>query len=439
MSTPTTSELNADIYLARIVEKKIAAYNGQMPEYERRTLARNLGELIEQVKEYGFRKGEVVVAANIPHTSKAAAVNALGNYCLLADTKSRRTTRPRLSAYPKNYLLLARAAANLLKIPSHEAIIKLTEGSNAFGVHDEIDQELFSPAEATCDLLRSKLAVIVERHKLKEYFRQAYEVSAAFGEDIFENETTWGQDCFKHPSTSCWPGVYLGTVSRSSVSARLSIEGFDSEFEGCVHTVEQVFLSLGWKQAGWIVGYLEYLPGLAVQSFGCDGHAPSFDLHCAGETFTQGTVGKIRFHINDKASIKVPDGCDGNWPFRLRSRKRFQVITPQVLAETFLGSPIIDTPNQTFCSNIDTSAVLSPPDSLLALIEAELLGRHCPFRRHPNFLEELEKDVVLLTTSFREWRRTQLDAAKNDHLATLHTATQELDALRTVPLSSMQK
>lgn len=441
MPNPSTPSVKAGIYLASVAEKKIHEYEGQMPEYERITLARNLGELIQQAKACGVPKGAVVIAANIPHLSKAAAVNALGNYCLLTETKSKRTARPRLRARPKNYLLLALAVADLLKIPSHEAIVKLTEGSNAFSGHDEIDEALFSPAEATWRLLRAKLAVIAERHKLKDYFRQAYEVSATYGEDILASAASWDQDTAKDRSTSCWPTVYLGAVIRSSVSARFSIEGIDREVGGNVHAVEQVFLTLGWNPSGWIVAYLEFLPGLAVQSFEGDDHAPSFDFRCSGESFTQGMIGKVRFTIDKGASIKVPDGNDGNWPYRLRSRKRFERLTPQLLAATFLGCRLIETPNQTLCQDIDTSAVLSPPASPLALIEAALmLRRSGPFEsQHPHFLDELEKDVVLLTTSFREWRRTQRALASQDHATALAAAAQELEALRATPPDGGEK
>uniref|UniRef100_A0A1I7YAQ3 Glyoxalase n=1 Tax=Steinernema glaseri TaxID=37863 RepID=A0A1I7YAQ3_9BILA len=36
---------------------------------------------------------------------------------------------------------------------------------------------------------------------------------------------------------------------------------------GTVHAIEQVYLTLGWDPDGRVIGYLEFLPGLAVQSY----------------------------------------------------------------------------------------------------------------------------------------------------------------------------
>lgn len=419
------------MYLATIAEKKINAYKGVMPQSEQNTLAVNLGELLTQAKDQGIQKGRIVIAAGVPHRPEAP-VNALNSYCVLPETKSRRTAKPRLCAHPQNYLRLALAAANLMGMARHDAVIKLTEGSNSFSAQDKIDEEIFSPVHSVWRLLKARIAVIAERHQLKQYFRDAYKVSAAYGENILRPDC-WEQDLtVPGRSVSYWPSVYLGAVVRSSASAHFNIKESVAKVAGHVHAIEQVFLTLGWHPAGWIVGYLECLPGLAVQSYEREDHHPLFDLHCSGETFTHGAVGDVRFTINNGGSIRVPDGCRGDWPYRLRSRNRFELLTPQQLAATLLDGRLIQTPNQSLSQEIDTTAVLSPPDSPLALVEAQLLGRdpNWPSRNVPCFLDKLEEDIVFLKTSFQEWRRTQLETARTDHHAALTSAMNALENLR---------
>ena len=430
MATSAESLMRNSAYLAAVAEKKIKEYSGVMPLYEKRTLAQNLGELLVQAKEQGVQKSDIVVKSGLRHNPDAP-VNALGEYCLLPKGKSRRTKAPRLCAHPRPYLRLALAAAELMEMAPHDAIIRLTEGSNAFSAQDAIDEELFSPAQAVWRLLKAKLAVIAERHQLKQFFRDAYAVSAVYDEDIFKPKT-WEQDTISRLSASYWPTVYLCTIIRSSASARLTVENTDVEVGGQVHAVEQVFLTLGWYASGWIVGYLEYLPGLAVQSIELEDRSALFDLHVSGETFTRGGIGGIRFTIDDEGAIKVPDGALGDWPYRTRSRKRFESLTPQRLASTFVETTLIPTPNQVLSKDIDTSAVLSPPDSPLAMLEAQLLGRQRNWlnREIPCFLDALEKDIVLLKTSFQEWRQSCRETAKNDHFAALAAATEELEGLR---------
>lgn len=428
MATSAESLMRNSAYLATVVERKIIEYSGVMPLYEKRTLAQNLGELLVQAKEQGVKKSDIVVKSGLRHNPDAP-VNALGEYCLLPKAKSRRTKDPRLCAHPRPYLRLALAAAKLMEMAPHDAIIRLTEGSNAFSAQDTIDEELFSPAQAVWRLLKAKLAVIAERHQLKQFFREACAVSAVYNENIFKPDT-WEQDSIGL-SASYWPTAYLCAVIRSSASARLTVDNADVEVGGQVHAVEQVFLTLGWHASGWIVGYLECLPGLAVQSIELENRSPLFDLHVSGETFTKGRIGDISFVIDHGGSIKVPDGTSGNWPYRLRSRKRFESLTPQRLASTFIETTLISTPNQALSEDIDTSAVLSPPDSPLAMLEAQLLDRqgHWLNREIPCFLDVLEKDIVLLKTSFQEWRQSCRETAKNDHFAALAAATEELDGL----------
>jgi hypothetical protein len=281
--THTASILKNVMYLATIAEKKINAYKGVMPLSEQNTLALNLGELLELAKERGIRKGDIVVASGVPHRAEAP-VNALNSYCVLPKTKSRRVAaKARLCAHPQNYLRLALAAAELMGMARQDAIIKLTEGSNSFSAQNKIDEEIFSPAQAVWRLLKAKIAVIVERHQLKQYFREAYKVSAVYGESILcppcweQNKLTYGR------STSYWPRVYLGAVIRSSASARFNINESVTEVGGQVHAIEQVYLTLGWNSSGWIVGYLECLPGLAVQSFEREDHNQGIEAQWNGK------------------------------------------------------------------------------------------------------------------------------------------------------------
>lgn len=429
MATTAESLMRNSVYLAAVAERKINEYSGVMPLSERRTLAQNLGELLVQAKEQGVKKGDIVVKSGLPH-NPGAPVNALGDYCLLPKPRSRRTSPPRLCAHPQPYLSLARATAELMEIAPHDVIIRLTEGSNAFSPQGAIDEKLFSPAQAVWRLLKAKLAVIAERHQLKQFFRDAYAVSAVYAENFFKPDT-WEQDPLGL-SASYWPTVYLCAVIRSSASARLTVDNADVDVGGQVHAVEQVFLTLGWHASGWIIGYLEFLPGLAVQSIELENRSPLFDLHVSGETFTKGGIDDISFVVDDGGAIKVPDGTSGDWPYRLRSRKRFESLTPQRLASTFIETTLISTPNQALSEDIDTSAVLSPPDSPLAMLEAQLLDRqgHWPNREIPCFLDALENDIVLLKTSFQEWRQSCRETAKNDHFAGLAAATEELEGLR---------
>lgn len=429
MASSAESLLKNSMYLAASAEKKIKAYSGVMPLYEKNTLALNLGELLTQAKERGIPKGDVVVKSGLPHNRDAPA-NALNNYCILPKTKSKRMKEARLCAHPHPYLRLALAAAELMEMAPHDAIIRLTEGSNAFTAQDRIDEDLFFPAQAVWRLLKAKLSVIAERHQLKQFFQDAYEVSAVYDENI-AMPGSWEQDSIG-PSASYWPSVYLCAVVRSSASARFTAIEAYPEVGGHVHAIEQVFLTLGWHPAGWIVGYLEYLPGLAVQSFELENHKALFDLHVSGETFTDDRIGDCSFKIDNGGSIRVPDGTSGEWPFRLNSRKRFEFLTPQKLASTFVECPLIRTPNQTLGEYIDTSAVLSPPGSPLAKLEAQLLDREGSWsnRKIPYFLDALEQDIVVLKSSFQEWRRNCLEAAKNDHFAALAAANVELNHLR---------
>jgi hypothetical protein len=286
-------------------------------------------------------------------------------------------------------------------------------------------------------LLKARIAVIAERHQLKQFFRDAYEVSAVYGEDILR-PGCWEQEKVLGQSASYWPTAYLGAVVRSSASARFNIEESATEVGGQVHAIEKVFLTLGWHLSGWIVGYLECLPGLAVQSFEREDHTPLFDLRCSGETFTRGAIGDVSFTIDNGGSISVPDSGQGDWPYRVRSRKRFELLTPQQLASTLLDGWLMETPNQSLSRKIDTTAVLSPPNSPLAVMEAQLLGREpsWPTRNVPCFLDKLEEDIAFLKTSFQEWRKVQLETAREDHLAALTTATLELEHLRSTTRQS---
>ncbi|MHC8405688.1 hypothetical protein [Pseudomonas sp. TMB3-21] len=419
----------SDVYLATTIEKKIGSYRKHMPETERQTFARNLGTLLTSAKSSGIKKSAIVVASGVPHFPEAPA-NSLNAYCILSDGKSKRAAKTRLCASPAPYLKLALAAANLMNMARHDAILKLTEGSNYFSAEDEIDESAFSPAQAVWELLKAKLAVIVERHQLKQYFREAYSVSASFGESLF-NSGVWEQDTSCSPSTSYWPSVYLFTISHSSARARCTIVETKSDIEGVVHSVESVFLTLGWNPKGWVVGYLEILPGLAVQSYERGDHTPLYNFRCSGETLTEGRVRGISFSIENGGFIKVSDS-PGNWPYRLRSRVRFESLSPRNLASTLLESQVIYTTDAIVVPEIDTASVLSPPDSPLALLEAQLYRRPptWPKRSTQYFLDKLEEEIIDMTSSFREWRKSQSDLARRDYFSELEAATLELNSLK---------
>ena len=407
-------------------------YTGRLPESERVVLARNLNELLQEAKASGVPKGSVVLDAGIPCSSPEAASNALSKYCL--QTGHRRTSPIKLSADPKKYLALALSAAKLTKKPSYEAVLKLAEGSNAFGRHQQIDEAQFLPADTVWQLLRMKLAEIVKRHSLKDYFREVHEVRARYKEHLFRDED-WQQDCFSGDSTSGWPFAFLGIIVRSSAPARLEVEGVKGEVNGIVQVVEGVRLLLGWED-GTVFAYFEFHPGIAVQSFEYGDHAPVFEFpwfnfHSQVETYTKGCLKNLKFQLENGASFRRPLESK-DWPYRLRSHTRFEPLDPQLLASTFLDCKLMDTQEQVLDKYLDTSAVVSPANSSLALIEAQLLNRKSGLgSQGPSFLDKLEEDIVMLTKSFRAWRNKQLEKARNDHLSALAEMEQKLNGLPT--------
>ena len=417
-------------YLALIIEKKINEHKRAMPLYERKTLARNLGVMLTAAKAQKVTKNSIVIESGIPHYADAP-VNSLSAFCILPNNKNKRAAEPRLCAHPQNYLKLALAIAKLVGMARPRAIGQLTEGSNLFSATAKIDEEQFPPVQAVWELLKAELAIIVERHQLKQFFLDAYSVRASYNENLM-SPGSWEQDRMLAPSTSYWPWVYLCAVSRSSEPALLTLKENEKVVNGTVHAIEQVYLTLGWDPGGWVVGYLEFLPGLAVQSYERGDSKPLYDFHCSGDTFTQGRVGNLSFEIANGASIKIPGSGSGDWPYRLRSRVRFERLTLQQLAGALLESNFFPTPDPSLVPGIDTSTVMSRPDSLLAVMEAQLLGRKMswPNKLGLSFLEELEQNILRLTGSYREWRQVQRNSAKHDYLARLAAATTELERLK---------
>ncbi|EKM98224.1 MULTISPECIES: hypothetical protein [unclassified Acidocella] len=435
---PVSETRSANIYLARLVNEQILAYKGVLPQYERNTLARNLAEIIGRAKaeKKNFKKGDIVIKAGVrPGTSDAGAVNALNSYCLLPEYKSKRKAKARLHAHPLNYLKLALSAAELAGWPRHKAIMMLTEGSNAFSGRSEIDMVKFTPAEAVWQLLRAKLAVLVEspKYRLREFFRSAQELSAVHGYDLTRNITGWQQEEFGDRSTSHWPTVCLTTIIRSSASARLLFEGADREVNGEVIGAEEACLTLGWDLADKIVGYMEFWPCLAVRPLAWHPEAPWVDFGTIDKVPHEGRFEKGRFRLVEGATVEMPPGTDGNtWPYRLRSHARFEPITPALLAETFIDCQVLQTGWHKLNSNLDTSEVMSPASSPLAWMEAELLGRETLSfgTREKGFLEELESNVERFVSSFREWRDKATRNATQDHQTIMLKMMAELDALR---------
>lgn len=430
MKSQASSFQEESAYLALIIEKKINEFRGVMPRYESKTLARNLGRLLTTAKEQKVTKSAIVIESGIPHNADAP-VNALNAFCILPDGKSRRLAEPRLCAHPQNYLKLALATAKLAGMMRSSVISQLTEGSNLFSATARVDDEQLPPVQAVWELLKTELAIIVERHQLKQFFKDAYSMWASYGENIL-NPESWEQDKVLSPSTSYWPWAYLCAISRDSKPARLTLNENKKVVSGTVHAIEQVYLTLGWDPDGWVVGYLEFLPGLAVQSYERGDSKLLYDFHCSGETLTQGSIKNMSFEVSDGASIQIPRSGSGDWPFRLRSRIRFERLTLQQLASALLESSFFPTPDPSLVPGIDTSAVMSPPDSLLAVMEAQLLGRKMPWpnKSRFSFLEELEKNILRMTGSFREWRQVQKNLATQDYLARLAAATTELESLK---------
>jgi hypothetical protein len=417
------------MYLASAVEKKIIEHKGILPRSEQTTLARNLGALLTSAKKMGIKKSDIVLDSGIP-CNKYAPVNVLNSYCILSEEKDKRKSKARLCAHPKNYLKLALTASRLMGIAPQDAILRLTEGSNSFGADGEIDEEIFAPAKAVWKLLASKLAVIVERQKLKDFFREAYDCYASYDEDIFESET-WKQDKLLSPSTSYWPSVYLCAVSRNSKPALFKTDYSDEKTRGTMHAIEQVYLTLGWDPDGWVVGYFEVLPGVALESHGFKDKKILFDFHCSGDTFTRGYICGVHYEIENEEFLVISDSAK-NWPYRLRSRVRFERLSPHQVAQILLDSEWLRTPDPNLVPGIDTTAVMSPPKSPLAMMEAQLIGRKAEFpnREITYFLEEFESKIVLLKKSFRTWRNTQQESARRDYIAELEKSAEELALLR---------
>ena len=430
MKSKASSSQKENSYVALIIEKKINEFRGVMPRYESKTLARNLGRLLTTAKEQKITKSAIVIESRIPHNADAP-VNALNAFCILPDGKSRRLAEPRLCAHPQNYLKLALAAAKLAGMMRSSVISQLTEGSNLFSATARVDDEQLPPVQAVWELLKTELAVIIERHQLKQFFKDAYSMWASYDENIL-NPESWEQDKVLSPSTSYWPWAYLCAISHDSKPARLTLNENKKVVSGTVHAIEQVYLTLGWDPDGWVVGYLEFLPGLALQSYERGDSKTLYDFHCSGETFTQGSIENVSFEVSEGASIQIPGSGSGDWPFRLRSRIRFERLTLQQLASALLESSYFPTPDPSLVPGIDTSAVMSPPDSLLAVMEAQLLRRKMPWPNKSgfSFLEELEKNILRMTESFREWRQVQKNLAAQDYLARLAAATTELENLK---------
>jgi hypothetical protein len=439
VKSQATSAQGESAYHALLIEKKINAFRGVMPRYESKTLARNLGAILTTAKKWKVTKSAIVIESNIPHNADAP-VNALNAFCILPDGKTRRLAEPRLCSHPKNYLKLALAAAKLAGMTRSLVITQLTEGSNLFSSATSVGEEKLPPLQAVWELLKTELAIIVERHQLKQYFKDAYSVGASYGENILEPES-WEQDKVFSPSTSYWPWAYLCAISRDSKPARLTLKEDSKVVNGTVHAIEQVYLTLGWDPDGRVVGYLEFLPGLAVQSYERGDSKSLYDFHCSGETFQKGCIRNVNFEVLDGASIQIPGSGSGEWPFRLRSRVRFERLTLQQLSSALLESSFFPTPDPSLAPGIDTSAVMSPPDSLLAVMEAQLLGRqmHWPNKSGSSFLEELEKNILLLTGSFREWRKMKKKIAMEDYLARLAAATTELESLKKAASEATQQ
>lgn len=442
MSPQSTRQPNRDAYVALECEEKIWNFKGLIPWSERQILASNLGELLMLAGQKGLSKSQIVINSGIKCPGYAP-VNALANYSLLPAEKSRRKSKARLKARPQDYLSLALAAADEMKMPREEAILRLTDGSNEFSTQGKLQDDIFSTAQHVWLLLRAKLAVIVERYKLKAYFAEAYKLSVSYGPRPYSAEP-WQQDNDSiEGSTSYWPQVCLGTVTRSTAIAEAEHHPSGVKGRGLVFAVEEVYLTLGWSHPDRVIAYLECIPGIAAELLAPEHRGPYFDMRCSGEEISERWIGDLKVVIADGGSIKVPDGATGDWPYRLGlgHRHRFDPINPRRLIACLTDCQLIKTPDQTLSEDIDSAATLSPPGSPLALLEAQLLGRKSRFsyREIPCLIDDLEEDISFWKNSFQKWRQSQLERAKNDHAEQLANAVAELQGLREVGQQQNQK
>lgn len=421
--------LREEIYRARKAREAIARFPGVMPGVTQRRMATNLGRIITLAKEHGVHKGDIVVMAGVrPGTGPELAVNALNNYCLLPETKTRRKSAPRLTARPKNYLQLALAAAELMRLKGHQAVLNqhqailmLVENTNMFEGNRELAEETFSPAEIVLESLMTKLSVVSRTHKLADYFREVQEYSTTYDPYRRTADEVWAREPHSATSVNHWPEVLMTSVVRSSALATMEVDG--KEMDGELLVVDMVYLTLGWDLQSRVIPWLQFQPALVANPHCEHPEAPlvAYDhsTFCQYfEVYPEGRVGDFKYKLKDGEKLaftieqdykRWPDGAS---PFRAR----FERLSAATLAMTFGEGRIQYVRAQALCPHVEPSNVVAPPSSALALIEAVLLGRGSTEKKPVfSFIDGLEEDVSKLTTSFREWKAASVKRALKDH------------------------
>ncbi|MBS1064125.1 hypothetical protein JK185_14040 [Gluconobacter wancherniae] len=421
--------LRADVYRARKAEEAIYADNSVMKPITRQRMAQNLGSIINLAKASGVQKSEIVIKAKVRQANDKFAVNALNTYCILPD--SRRQSAPRLTARPKNYLALALAVADLLQMKGHravlsrhQAILMLVENTNRFEGDTGLTEKAFSPAQIVLDSLMIKLSYLSRKHKLEDYFREVQESSVTYDLHRRASENAWARNRWSETSIGHWPRVLLTSVVRSAARVTMQMTGMEGEVDGELLVVDSVFLTLGWDLQSRVIAWLEFQPALVANPQCTHPKAPWTEYDNSSfckyfEVSPKGSVGifKYKFKEGEKLAFTFEQDFK-RWPDAASStRARFERLTATSLGRTFSEGRTQYIRDQGLCPHVEILDVVAPPSSALAYIEAVLLDRNSTEREKKvfSFIDGLEKEVIKLTTSFREWKATSVKRASMDH------------------------
>lgn len=410
-----------DIRRAKVIEREMRHHSRVLPRKEQETLAKNLGRLLVQCKQARVRMGEIVRKSGIRHNTEKPE-NALGQYRIYEGHPAPK----RLQGRVKGYLALTEAAAQLAGIPQHEAVLMLAQGTTTFDRRIKPDAEL-APAEQVCVLLMAKLRELAARHNLDRYFREVAAIRAA---PVFENRQISGwasaADDFEFRETDNWPSILLTSVIHSEAPAFI-FDG-DQQMEGMAYYIERVYLMLGWDhRLGIVQPYLEMAASMAAAP-----KMPSkpttllnlrFDAPWVHWGYPSPTGGEwltrtIRFVVKDGARLVLPPGLENNSVREQANQdpygcERLERLDPAVLVQNFVDRKCLSLNEQALPIAADTTSVLSPPDSKLAIIEATLLGRELHYGK--DFLVELDDKIGRMMQIFWDWRRAAREQAVEDH------------------------
>jgi len=443
---------------AKKAQHAINSFKGILPELTRKRLAKNLGKIIAEAKQKGVSKGEIVVRSGVrPGTDDKLAVNALNSYCILpvpdpdperkTEIKRKREAPPRLTARPQNYLKLALAAADLMGMKRYEVISMLVENTNKFEGDRNLDDDTFSPAETVLSSLMIKLSLLKTKYRLADYFREVEDFSATYNLDWQNMQYGWMRDANGYTGIRHWPSVCLTSIVRSTAKATMSIEGVDNEVDGDLLIVDEVYLTLGWDLESRVIAWLQFLPALAANPHRTFPGAPwlEFDYSTFSHYFEvheQGRVGEVRYRLKEGEKLSFEIETDGKkWPDGASpTQSRFERLTAATLSRTFIEGRALATPHQRLCTYVDTTDVIAPPSSTLALIEAVLLG-HNSRRKEPifSFLDSLEEEIKKYTISFREWKAKSIRRAIQKHVRIRAEMLLDVEKLQGEPLHKTEK